>query len=160
MLNFKELIENETETEIEITESNYQKILKDSESNEGETLELFEEYSQKVGKRIAILCEDRFDQIDELLKEAENRVWMYRSYMDNDDSNDSPDYIKVSRDDARKEYSEKYNLNIEDGRPIDPDIFDSYEYWEGVMATCRYLLGYGICQTLDNVRTGEDLLDT
>ena len=159
MLNFKKLIENETETEIEITESNYQKILKDSESNEGETLELFEEYSQEVGKRIAILCENRFDQLDELLKEAEARGWMYRFYMD-DNRDDSPDYIRVSRDSARKEYAEKYNLNVKDGKPIDPDIFDSYEYWEGVMATCRYLLGYGICQTLDNVSTGEDLLDT
>ena len=158
MLNFKELIENETNEFIEITESNYQKILNEND-DDGETLELFEEYAQKAGKRIIILCEDRFDQIDELLEEAEARVWMYRSYIE-DNRDDLPDYIKVTRNENRKEYSEKYNLNIKDGKPINPDIFDSYEYWEGVMAACRYLSGYGVCQTLDNVRTGEDLLDT
>ena len=57
-------------------------------------------------------------------------------------------------------YDSCISVYKKDGKPINPDIFDSYEYWEGVMAACRYLSGYGVCQTLDNVRTGEDLLDT
>lgn len=35
---------------------------------------------------------------------------MYRSYMNV--NNDSLDYIKVTRDRARKEYAEKYDLDI------------------------------------------------
>ena len=151
MLDFKSLLEKETPEIIEITELNYLKILADGQ----ETFDAFEDYANH--KQVIVSSESKFDQISDLLEEAENRVWMYRSYMN--DNNDSPDYLKVIRDRARKEYAEKYDLDIKTGKPLDA-TFDSYEYWEGVMAACRFLSGYGIGQTIDNVATGEDLLDT
>ena len=151
MLDFKSLLEKETNETVELKESNYLKILDEGQ----ETFEAFEDYANH--KQLIILSEPKFDQISDLLEEAENRVWMYRSYMN--DNNDSPDYIRVTRDRVRKEYAEKYDLDIKTGKPLDA-TFDSYEYWEGVMAACRFLSGYGIGQTIDNVATGEDLLDT
>lgn len=119
----------------------------------------FENWQQEVNeacKRIVIVSEPRFNELDDLLWEAEQRVWSYRSYMGED--SDLPEDIKKDRDAARVANAVTFNLDDE-GRPTD-DTFDSYEYWEGVMAACRYLSGYGICQTIENVRTGEDLLDT
>ena len=93
MLDFKSLVEKETTETIEIKESNYLKILDDGQ----ETFEAFEDYANH--KQVIVLSEPKFDQISDLLEEAENRVWMYRSYMN--DNNDSPDYIRVTRDRAR-----------------------------------------------------------
>ena len=119
----------------------------------------FENWEQEVneaGKRIVIVSEPRFNELDDLLWEAEQRVWSYRSYMNED--NNLPEDIKKDRDTVRVANAATFNLDDE-SRPID-DTFDSYEYWEGVLATCRYLMGSMPCQTIENVRTGEDLLDT
>ena len=124
-----------------------------------ENPEEFMDWEQKVnesGKRIVIVSEPRFNELDDLLQEAEQRVWSYRTYMSED--NDLPEEIRKDRDAARVANAATFNLD-EEGRPID-DAFDSYEYWEGILAACRYLAGINPCQSIDNVRTGEDLLDT
>ena len=104
-----------------------------------------------------VVGEPRFDELDEIYVEAEARVWMYRSYM-NEDKADLPAGIIERREAIRNEYKKAYSLG-DYGEPLD-DAFDSYEYWEGILAACRYFAGDGLFMDIENIRTGEDLLDT
>ena len=105
-----------------------------------------------------IVGEPRVNELGAIIEEAENRVWMYRSYASTSKNKNLPEKIIKRRNEARENYKKLYNLD-NNGRPLD-NTLDSYEYWEGILAAARYIAGNGLFMDIDNLRTGEDLLDT
>ena len=143
--------------DLHISRNEMERLIIESEDTEDDVInDIFCSLPENVTPYI--VGEPRFDELDDIYAEAEARVWMYRSYMNTANDSNIPADIIDSREAVRNEYKKEYNLGNH-GEPLD-DAFDSYEYWEGVLAACRYFAGDGLFMSIDNIRTGEDLLDT
>ena len=137
MINFKDYIDYEDGNRVEATRINLEKLFNDPK--------LKSDFISYLGnKSLIVLNSPRVDEIAELQEEAFQRVYVYNNYANTENL------------DILSDYCDAWDLNL-DGSPKESSYINDSSYWKGVLAACKYIGGFNLNKSIEDIRNGDIL---